>query len=209
MASTNANALEKQLSTARRRLFLGTFLATLAWAGVAALVLGVVWFAVQPLVLPKAGIGLRWGVLGGLLGAAGVSALLLALRWAPSQVAAALELDSRFGLKERVTTSLMLGPAQAASSAGQALLADAHSRVAPLRVGDRFPVAVPWRPTALVPLAVLALVLLALLWGPRPGPGTVEAKENTPLPPEKKAAVDRTRKQIDEQLRKRSKDPTA
>ena len=41
---------------------------------------------------------------------------------------------------------------------------------APLRVSDRFPVPVPWRPTALLPLGALAVVLLALLWGPRPGP---------------------------------------
>src|SRR5262245_34998979 len=150
--ASNANALEKQLGKARRRLFLGTFLASLAWAWVAALILAAVWFGVEPFLFTAPPAWLRWAVLGGLLAAGSAAALVLSLRWAPTTVAAALELDSRFGLKERVTTSLMLAPQQASSPAGQALLADAGSRVAPLHVGDRFPVPVPWKPTALLPL---------------------------------------------------------
>src|SRR5207302_1584448 len=81
-----------------------------------------------------------------------LAGLALAVRLAPSPLTVALSLDERFGLKERVTTSLLLAPEQAASPAGQALLADANARVAALRVGDRFPVRLPWKPAALVPL---------------------------------------------------------
>src|SRR5262249_8667129 len=80
---------------------------------------------------------------------------------APSKLAAALFLDERFGLKERVTTSLTLAPEEEASPAGQALLADVNQRVSDLDVGSRFPVRMSWT-AALIPLGVVALVLVTL-----------------------------------------------
>ena len=64
--------------------------------------LAVVWFFVQPFVLNEPPASLRWSVTGGLLGAATVLALILAVLRAPSKLAAALSLDERFGLEGRL-----------------------------------------------------------------------------------------------------------
>jgi uncharacterized coiled-coil DUF342 family protein len=92
-------------------------------------------------------------------------AVLLAVLRAPNQLAAALELDQRFHLKERVTTSLSLDAHTASLPAGQALLADTTERVADLDVGTRFPLRIRWS-AALVPLAGLALA--AVVFFPMP-----------------------------------------
>src|SRR5437660_1431550 len=128
-----ATTVDRQVARVRRRLFLGALLRLLAlcWAG--ALALGAVWFLVQPVLLPWVAEPVRWYVLGGIAGAATLAAFVLAWRWRPSPVAAALSLDERFNLKERVVTSVTLTSTEAASPAGQALLADADARLAPLR----------------------------------------------------------------------------
>ena len=61
---------------------------------------------------------LRWAVFGGLAGAGSVLAVVLAVLATPSRVAAALALDERFNLKERVTTTLMLSEAERAFARG-------------------------------------------------------------------------------------------
>ncbi|MGE0608045.1 MAG: hypothetical protein AB7O62_13205 [Pirellulales bacterium] len=79
-----------------------------------------------------------------------------------SPLEAAIEIDRRFGLKERVSSSLSLLPAELETEAGRALLADAAKRVEQIHVADEFAL----RPTrwTLLPLAPAALAaLLALL----------------------------------------------
>jgi hypothetical protein len=177
--------LARQVRRARRRLFLGSLLVALAWGWVTALAVAACWFLVQPYLVPTAPDWLRWAVLAALAGAGTLAGAVVAVLRAPSALSAALTFDERFALKERVTTSLALAPDEAASPAGQALLADVEQRLAPLRVGDRFPVRLPWRPAALLPLGAALLALIALFWQPRPagsqpgeadGPQTAEAK---------------------------------
>ncbi len=161
------STLDRQVSRVRRRLFLGSLLALVAWGWVTALGGAVGWFLAQPYFIADPPVWLRWAVLGGLTGVATLAAVVLAIRRAPSAVNAALTLDDRFALEERVTTSLTLAPDEAASPAGQALLADVEQRLAAVRVSDRFPVALPWKPAALLPLAGLAVALIVLFWNPR------------------------------------------
>src|SRR5579884_3468597 len=127
-------ALERQLSRVRRRLFLATLLTCLAWSWVLAVGLAAGWFLLQPVLLPAAAPWLRWAVLGALVGACSLGALVLGLLRRPSPVSAALALDERFGLRERATTTLTLRPDEESTPAGQALLADVETKVAPLRV---------------------------------------------------------------------------
>ncbi len=54
---------------------------------------------------------------------------------------AALEIDRRFGLKERISSSLMLSPAESETEARQALWQDASRRVETIDVGEQFHVA--------------------------------------------------------------------
>ncbi len=51
------------------------------------------------------------------------------------------------------------------------MLADVEQRLAGVRIGDRFPVALPWKPAALLPLTGLAVVLIVLFWNPPVGAG--------------------------------------
>src|SRR5262249_42109715 len=53
----------------------------------------------------------------------------------------------------------------AQSSAAVALFADVDRRVAPLHVGDRFPVRLPWT-AALVPVLAIVLLVLLVFWHP-------------------------------------------
>jgi hypothetical protein len=166
MSQPTAN-LERQLARVRRRLFLGLLLNTLVWSWVVALAVAVGWFVVQPYLFPTGGLVLRSAVAGGLVGVGTIVGLVLACLRGPSRVEAALAIDERFRLRERVTTSLTLRDEEIASPAGQALLEDVERHLAPLRVGDRFPIAVPWRKAVLVPVVVAILVLLAFFWNPQ------------------------------------------
>ena len=111
-------------------------------------------------------------------------------------MAAALSLDERFSLKERVTTSLTLAPDEAASPAGQALLADVEQRLAKVRVGDRFPVSVPWKPAALLPLGALAVASIVFFWNPQLGATLPIDNPDSPTSAEAKGDIDQQMKKL-------------
>src|SRR5258708_11166980 len=144
MAPATASLLERQINRVRRRLFLQQLLTYLAWSWFVALAASALWFLAQPLLVVDAAPWLRWTVLGGSVGLVTAGSIALAALRAPSAVTAALSLDERFQLRERVTTSLTLDPVLAGSPAGQALLADVSRRLEPVRVGDGFPVRLSW-----------------------------------------------------------------
>lgn len=215
MARASVPPLDRQVSRVRRRLFAQTLLNALVWCWLAALLLSAGWFLAQPYLLAEPNPLLRWAVLDGLVGAGTVLALVLAWLRSPSLLASALSFDERFGLRERVTTGLTLLPEEAGSPVGQALLADVNQRVEPLRVGERFPVRLPWT-AALVPAAALLLTLLALFYKPQPGQAGDDGKQAQALnaetakeiqqqikqlkKPQPRAAIDRPRSQELERL---------
>ncbi|HEY1068592.1 MAG TPA: hypothetical protein VGE52_20880, partial [Pirellulales bacterium] len=100
--------------------------------------------------------------------AAGLGVLLgVAFAWraTPDLVAAAVELDKRCGLRERVSSALALSPVESESPMGKALLQDAAVRVKRVDVGDKFRVA--FQAKNLLPLVPLAAgVLLAFIVPP-------------------------------------------
>jgi hypothetical protein len=156
--------LESRIRQARRRLFSQVLLNRLGLAWGAALALGLVWFLVSPFVLRNGGpenLNLKWMILGGagLLGTA--LAIWSALRVSPTPLTAALAIDQRFELQERVTTAVGLDPHQQSSPAGQALLADANARLEKIAVKGKFPVRLGWR-ALFIPAQAAAIVLLAL-----------------------------------------------
>ena len=120
-----------------------------------------------PLVFAGLSEVVRWSVVGGIALMGTVGAVALAVSRAPSPVFAALALDERFGLKERVTSTLTLGDELAATPAGKALLADVEGKLAGVHVPDRFPLRMPRGPLAMLPVAGLAVALVALLWNPQ------------------------------------------
>src|SRR5262245_24439097 len=151
MARPKLTPLQRQVTRAQRRLAAQSILNSLTWCWVAGILGLAVWFLVQPLVLDQPPGWIRWGVAGSLLGIFTIVGIARGWLRAPTRLAAALSLDSKFGLKERVTTSLTLTREQEATAAGQALLADVADRIKDLDVRSRFPVSLSWS-AGLVPL---------------------------------------------------------
>lgn len=165
MSSPVRAVVERQVRRVRRRLFGQTLLQTLLVAWAAGLLLCTLFFLLRPFTFAGLSETGRWAVVTALLGAATLTGIVVASLRAPDGVAAALALDDRFGLKERVTTLLTLTPAQIESAPGQALLDDVNSRVNALAVASRFPLTVPWSRT-LLPGGALALAVAACFIDP-------------------------------------------
>ncbi len=154
----------KQVVRARRLLFLQIALGVLPWC---LLVAFSVCFA--GLLIPK-----LWYLpytfdswsriwLGGSLALALLATTAIAWFRRPSFQASAVELDRRFGLRERISSALGLGLEERETAIGAALLDDATTRVERIDVRDQFPL----RPTSLLPWVLLPIVsCAALFWVP-------------------------------------------
>lgn len=165
MSLTPQEVVARQVQRLRRRLWAQTLLhgIILGWTG--CLLLGAAYFVGRSLargqVPEEEGyIALAAALTTGLL----FGALYAFLR-APSSVAAALALDGRFELKERVTTFCSLDARQAATPAGQALVEDVHRHVAGLDLASKFPLHLRWS-QAMMPLCAGVLGVCAFFLSP-------------------------------------------
>jgi hypothetical protein len=82
---------------------------------------------------------------------------------APSLESVATEVDHRYGLRERLSSSLTLDSHGRDSDFGMALMADAEKRAKQLEVADRFqlkPSRLGWLPLAIVPVLAIVLILV-------------------------------------------------
>src|SRR5262249_38240189 len=129
--------VERQVGRARGRLRARCVLESVSLSVAAALLVSAVWLAIYPPLFAEADAAWRWVVPIALVVFGTLVGVVFGWLRAPDLVTAALELDDRYSLKERVTTLLTLPPAHADSPAGQALLADVGPRVQKLRVADR------------------------------------------------------------------------
>ena len=89
-------------------------------------------------------------------------ACVLGCLWAfisrPNELEVALEIDLRYGLKERVSSAMSLSPEDQQTEVGRALVDDASHRVERIDVRERFRPERTWHP--LLPLATAALAFL-------------------------------------------------
>jgi len=179
--------LKKQVRRAHRRMGLQRFAATLGWCWFATLLVALAWIVIDrfyPLSLrawawaAKTDVGaksveaqqalaataaLSWAGVALGLGALVAIVWIMATRRDP--LGAAIEIDRRFALKERVSSTLALKPADRETEAAQALIHDAVDRVQRIDVGSRFDVA-PGKPFLLPLLPGLAALLVAWLVSP-------------------------------------------
>lgn len=166
------DTLIKQIRRAQRRLALQRFLTALGWCWSGSLVLAIAlivagklrWLEVEPWI---------WGVValaGGLLAAAGWAILT-----ARTRIDAAIEIDSRFGLKERISSALAISPEELDSEAGRALVDDAVRRAHRIDIDERFRIEPP-RQLLLPLLPGLIAVLLVLLVQPAALDNPAQAK---------------------------------
>lgn len=204
MAQT-LSPLHRQIARVSRRLFIQTLLACLLWCWAGSLAVIAAWFLLQPHLFSALSPEWRLGIAGGVLGIGTVLALGLAVLRAPSRVAAALLLDERFALKERVTTSLTLAPHLSASPAATALLEDVNQRIEKLDVGSRFPVKVSWL-TTLCPVIAAGLAVAAFTYHPSPTQAKSEttADEIAKSPPANQAEIEQ---KMHDMLKKKTEKP--
>lgn len=156
------DTLTRQVRRAQRRLAFQRFVAALGWC----------WFAAlsAALLLVVAGT-LRWLEVDAWIwgAAAGTVGLAMAAVWAllgrRGPIDAAIEIDQRFGLKERISSALALSPEELDSEAGQALVKDAVRRADRIDVDERFRIKPPRQ--LLLPLVPgLAALVVALFVSP-------------------------------------------
>jgi hypothetical protein len=184
----SASPVDRAVRSARRRLLAQRLLDRLVVGWAVALGAGLVWFLAEPLVLGATTESARWVVLGSLVLLGTVLAVVSAVRRGPTPLAAALELDSRFELRERATSVISLPSELFSTAPGRALLADAEAHAAPLKVREKFPVG-PRRSAVRVPLLAGLIAVVAFVYHPVTDSDTwVEAKKRQEDANERKVA---------------------
>jgi hypothetical protein len=155
--------IRRQVGRAQRRLVLEQFLRVFGWSLFATLLLAAIGLAVPriwPLAIDQQ--AWDWSWTGGGIAAGLVMASVWTWLIRRSKLDAAIEIDRRFALKERVSSTLALTSEELSSDVGKALMSDAVRRVERIDVREQFSVSPTWR--ALLPLApAIAVVALALL----------------------------------------------
>jgi hypothetical protein len=103
-----------------------------------------------------------WSWVGGSVGAGFLTAIIWTFCVRRSSLEAAIEIDRRFGLKERVSSTLALGPEERDTDIGKALVSDTARRVERIDVKDKFRLSPSLR-NALPLVPALVVVALAFL----------------------------------------------
>ncbi len=153
------NQILDQVRRARRRLSTELFFNRLVRCWFVALALAVVAISVPKLMVIEslpAGWSLNCGLVG--LGAGLLAAIGWTLLRGRSTLEAAAEIDRRYGLRERIASSLSMSPVDAATPAGRALIADAQRALGRVDLGERFRIRLgrgAWLPLAPALIAFL------------------------------------------------------
>ncbi len=191
--------LQRQVRRAQIRLNVQRFLMVLSWCLFATLLLAAIAIGVDkfwPFGLPI-GWTFAGALVAGVCGAAGWSWL-----HRDRHLDAAIELDRRFGLKERVSSALSLAEEERGTEVGRALVADASKRATELHVGEQFLV----RPNrwSLLPLApALLAVVIAMFVDPLVDPQPAQA---TTVGSESKKRIKKSSETLRQKLEQRRRD---
>lgn len=155
--------IRRQVGRARRRLVLQQFLAVFGWSLFVSLLLAAIGLAIPR--LWAIGVNQQawdWSWIGGGLGVGLAMTGLWTYLIRRSRLDAAIEIDRRYGLKERVSSTLALTSEERDSEIGKALMTDAVRRVERIDVREQFGVSPTWR--ILLPLApAIAIAALCFL----------------------------------------------
>jgi tetratricopeptide (TPR) repeat protein len=153
--------LRQQVARARRRLVLEQLLGRLVWCLLGALTLATIAIAV-PRIVAIENLPPDWDIIW-LAGALGIG-FLLAVVWTfiknRSQLDAAIEIDRRYDLRERVASSLSLSVEDRSTDVGRAVVNDALRAVKRIDVDEKFRVKLDrraWWP--LVPAAIVFVLV--------------------------------------------------
>ncbi|MEL6897811.1 MAG: hypothetical protein AAFP90_17065, partial [Planctomycetota bacterium] len=158
------NEIQTPVNQAARRVWMQRFVQSLSWWLFAGLMVAAFAIAAQAIwVIPvdQQTWALSW-VTGG-VSTALIGAVILTSLTQPTMQSVATEVDRRFGLKERISSSLALSAAERETAAGQALVRDAAKRADKIDVREHFGVQ-PERSglLMLIPIAMVGLFLIVL-----------------------------------------------
>ncbi|MFT5523447.1 MAG: hypothetical protein ACI9HK_001393 [Pirellulaceae bacterium] len=198
--------IRNQVGKAHRRLVIQQFLNIFAWCLFAGLMIMAV-----GLIIPKlwyVGVDPQTWLIGwivtplvGAFATAGVWTYIVRRK----PLDAAIELDLRYGLKERVSSTLSLAPDELDSEAARALIDDATHRVKRIDVRDEFRVGLD-RKFALVGVP-LAIIVITLLLG-NADPSKANAANSNQLSAQQKKDMEEIGKRIIANIqKKKSTDP--
>jgi len=193
--------IKRQVGRAQRRLVLQQFWRVFGWSLFATLLLATVGLAIPRIwVLNIDQQAWDWSWIGGGIGAG----LLVAAIWTyvirRTGLDAAIEIDRRYGLKERVSSTLALSRDELSSDVGQALVTDAIRRVERIDVREQFRVSPTWR--VVLPLApAIALAVLMML----PNAAMKQAQAGAESTPEIKKQIKTATQKLQERLRETQK----
>ncbi len=158
------DSIRDQIRRAHRRLLLNRLVESVTWATFASLLLALVAIAVPKIWAIGLPDGQAWSVawiVGALVFGISTGVLWAVLRQR-GELDAAIEIDLRYGLKERIASAYSLSAEQRETEAGRALLEDATRRAARIDVRERFRPQCGWQP--LLPIVtVIAVFLIAFL----------------------------------------------
>lgn len=188
--------LQKKVRHARRRLTLQRFIGILGWCWFVALSIALVIVVIDkyyPMPVQS------WIWLSSAAALGFVAAIVWTLITREKTLEAALEIDKRFSLKERVSSTLAMRPEDLQSEAGQAVISDALKKIDRIDVPSKFTIAPSKK--LLLPLAPAFAAILAILFiSPAISDTTAGAKtENAVTKPQVKKASQLMGKKLAEQ----------
>ena len=198
--------LIKQVARARRRLIMEQFVSRLIRTTLIALIVVAIAVAV-PRIIAIDNLPTNWDAGWFIVGLA--AALLTSLTWTfvsnRSPIDAAIEIDRRFDLRERIASSLSLSAEEQASQAGRAVMNDALRAVGRIDVDEKFKLQVGRR--ALWPLVPAAIAFVVIsFFDIREAASSLEAKATAKAAENTKTALESLRKKVEEQRKQLDKE---
>jgi hypothetical protein len=195
--------IRRQVATAHRRMVTQQFLSIAGWSLFAVLLIAAAGLAIPKIWVLQVDMSIwTWSWIGGSL----IVGLLIAIIWTyavrHAALEAAIEIDRRFQLKERVSSALSLSASDLNSEAGQALVDDAVRRVDRIDVRDSFPLRLSWR--AILPLlpALVIFILMTFVDDAAPKKQVQAAAE----PPKESEQVKRSARELQKRLERAKKE---
>ncbi|MCO8121869.1 hypothetical protein NHH03_08990 [Stieleria sp. TO1_6] len=200
------NRIESQVRNARRRLILGKFGRGFCIALFAALIVSTVACAIpgiRTMQIDPERWNLAWIV--GTTVVALLGSIVYAFATAPSNERVALEVDKRFGLNERLSSSLSMTPRDRETDFGLAVVEDADRRADKLKIAEKFqfqPSRLGWLPLSIVPVLVIVLLLVDPT-------ANIDANNNSEVDPAVAAQVKRASLQLKKRIEQQKRNADA
>jgi hypothetical protein len=193
--------IKRQVGRAQRRLVMQQFWRVFGWSLFVTLLLAAIGLAIPRIwVLNVDPQVWDWSWIGGGVGVGILMAAIWTYAIRRTRLDAAIEIDRRFGLKERVSSTLALAPEELDSDIGKALVSDAIRRVERIDVREQFRVSPTWR--LVLPLApAIAVAILVLL----PNAAMKKAEATSDLTPEIKKQIKTATQKLQEKVRESQK----